>query len=88
MIKKRIALTSGKRAGARIIIFFKSGKNLFFVDGWKKNQVNHRVKEIPDDALASYKDLAGDLLKLTEQQIERLKQAKQLREVKGDDCES
>lgn len=88
VIKKRIGLTSGKRGGARTIIFFKMGTHLFFADGWKKNQVSHGAKEIQDDVLASYKDLASDLLKLYPEQIERLKHAKQLREVQRDGRES
>lgn len=85
VIKKRIALLSGKRSGARTIIFFKIGAHLFFADGWKKNQVSKGRKEIEDDVLASWKDIANDLFKLNPQQLERLKQAKQLREVQSDD---
>ncbi|WCG83257.1 type II toxin-antitoxin system RelE/ParE family toxin [Pectobacterium sp. A5351] len=86
VLNKRIALNAGKSAGARTIIFFKLGSNLFFADGWKKNQVRKGVKEIQDDELAVYKDIADDLLQLTVQQIARLVKVKELREVKCDGC--
>ncbi|QHP78585.1 type II toxin-antitoxin system RelE/ParE family toxin [Pectobacterium carotovorum] len=86
VIKKRIALNAGKSVGARTIIFFKLGSNLFFADGWKKNQVRKGVKEIQDDELAVYKDIAGDLLQLTVQQIAQLVKVKELREVECDGC--
>ncbi len=82
VIKKRVALGAGKRGGARTIIFFKVGSHLFFADGWRKNQSRKSGKEIQDDELAIYRDIAGDLLKLNTQQIERLVKANELREVK------
>lgn len=85
VIKKRIALDAGKRGGARTIIFFKVGSHLFFADGWRKKQSRKNGKEIQDDELAIYKDIAGDLLKLDAQQIERLVKANELREVKCND---
>lgn len=87
VIKKRIAINAGKSGGARTIIFFKLGTHLFFADGWKKNQVRKNAKEIPDDELEIYRDIAGDLLRLNAKQITQLIQAKELREVNCDGSE-
>ncbi|WP_409159857.1 type II toxin-antitoxin system RelE/ParE family toxin [Pectobacterium sp. B2J-2] len=45
VLKKRIALNAGKSAGARTIIFFKLGSNLFFADGWKKIRSGKALKK-------------------------------------------
>ncbi|WP_145542463.1 type II toxin-antitoxin system RelE/ParE family toxin [Yersinia alsatica] len=88
VIKKRIVLKAGKSSGAKTIIFFKAGSNLFFATGWRKNQVRKGVKEIQDDELALFKDIASDLFKLTVQQIDRLIKARELREVECNECKS
>lgn len=70
VIKKRVAVkNAGKRGGARTIIFFKSGSNMFFVDGWEKKDVRKGTKEIEDDALETYKDLADTFLNYSAENI-------------------
>lgn len=39
VFKKRIALDAGKSGGARSVIIFKYGGNLFFVNGWSKSDI-------------------------------------------------
>ncbi|EFB73279.1 type II toxin-antitoxin system RelE/ParE family toxin [Providencia rustigianii] len=64
VIKKRLAIQGfGKRAGIRTIIFYKQGSHLFFADGWSKSRLASKGrKEIEDDDLESYKDIARILL--------------------------
>ena len=86
VIKKRLALPGrGKRSGARTIIFFKAGQNLFFSFFWTKAGLCAKgTSEIRDDELESYKDLAKDLLSLTKADIEKLLKLTLLVEVKND----
>ncbi|WP_118986876.1 type II toxin-antitoxin system RelE/ParE family toxin [Photorhabdus sp. CRCIA-P01] len=86
VIKKRIPLLGkGKSGGARTIIFFKVGKHLFFADGWAKSDLSSKgAKEIEDDVLASYKDLAKDLLDFNDTQINKMIELSLLVEVKDD----
>jgi len=87
VIKKRLALQKGKSGGARTIIFFRSGTHLFFFDGWRKNEVaNKGAKEIEDDELATYKDLAKHFLQYDAAMIATLTDKKVLREVNCDGC--
>ncbi|PWC13919.1 type II toxin-antitoxin system RelE/ParE family toxin [Brenneria corticis] len=87
VLKKRLALQLGKSGGARSIIFFKKGCDVFFFDGWRKNQITKKgVKEIEDDVLKTYKDFAAVFLQYDAATIARLKKAKQLREVNCDGC--
>ena len=69
VIKKRACIQGkGKSSGIRTIIFYKQGNNLFFADGWKKSSLSSKkTKEITDDELESYKDLAKDLLKFAQE---------------------
>ncbi|TKY83844.1 type II toxin-antitoxin system RelE/ParE family toxin [Pectobacterium polonicum] len=53
--KKRIATGLGKRGGARTIVAYHRAGNVFFFEGWEKNTVSTRGKEIPDDVLAAFK---------------------------------
>lgn len=83
MIKKRIAIkNAGKRGGARTIIFFKSGSHVFFVDGWEKKDVPKSTKEIEEDELETYKDLASAFLNYNEANIAALIEQGILSEVK------
>ncbi|QTF07215.1 type II toxin-antitoxin system RelE/ParE family toxin [Brenneria izadpanahii] len=87
VLKKRLALQSGKSGGARSIIFFKKGSNVFFFDGWRKNQITRKgAKEIEEDVLKTYKDFAEVFLQYDAAMITRLKKVKQLREVNCDGC--
>ncbi|MBV7404180.1 type II toxin-antitoxin system RelE/ParE family toxin [Enterobacter sp. ENT03] len=83
VIKKRIAIkNAGKRGGARTIIFFKSGSHVFFVDGWEKKDVPKSSKEIEEDELETYKDLASAFLNYNEANIAALIEQGILSEVK------
>lgn len=82
--KKRIPLARGKSYGARVIIAFKSGQNLFFMNGWVKNNVKKNSKEIPDDELAFYKAIAVQLMSMTPEQVLIAIKAGKMREVKCD----
>lgn len=86
IIKKRICIQGkGKSSGIRTIIFYKQGNNLFFADGWKKSNLNSKkAKEITDDELESYKDLAKDLFNATKNKIDKMIALGLLTEVKHD----
>jgi len=52
VFKKRIALDAGKSGGARSVIIFKYGRNLFFVNGCSKSDIkNMAVKRSPQTIL-------------------------------------
>ncbi|QGY31495.1 type II toxin-antitoxin system RelE/ParE family toxin [Pantoea cypripedii] len=82
--KKRIPLNRGKSYGARVIIAFKSGQDLFFMNGWVKNDVKKNSKEIPDAELAFYKAVAVQLMCMTPEQAQIAIKAGKMREVKCD----
>ncbi|WP_368872328.1 type II toxin-antitoxin system RelE/ParE family toxin [Proteus terrae] len=86
IIKKRICIHGkGKSSGIRTIIFYKQGSNLFFADGWKKSHLSaKKSKEITDDELESYKDLAKDLFSATKNKIDKMVALGLLTEVKHD----
>ncbi len=82
--KKRIPLNNqGNSNGVRTIVFFKSGGHLFFFDGWAKSAVAGKgAKEIEDDALATYKEIAEVFLHYSDGKITELINAGKLKEVK------
>ncbi len=83
IIKKRIPLPGkGKSDGARAIIAFQTGRNLFFINGYLKSNISNRGKEIPDDALKGYRKFAADLQNMTEEQIAAQIKNHTMREVK------
>lgn len=83
VIKKRVPLGKGKSGGARTIIFFKQGAHLFFYDCWAKNAVKTKgSKEIPDNQLQMYKELADVYLGMLPEQLDKAIQAGLLKEVK------
>lgn len=85
VFKKRIPLASGKSGGARSVVAFKAGNNLFFVNGWtKKSVAGGGQKEISDADLAGYRDAAAQFLAFTTQNIKDAVQKGLLREVKCD----
>lgn len=86
VIKKRLAIRSiGKSGGMRTIIFYKQGSHLFFADGWSKSQLSSKGrKEIEDDTLESYKDIAQILLNADSAKIETMIKTGYLDEVKND----
>lgn len=84
--KKRIPLKQGKSGGARSVIAFRLNEHLFFIDGWMKNAVNkggHR--EISDDDLATYRDIANDFLSMPAAVIKIALETGRLREVSCDE---
>ncbi|MCC4107229.1 type II toxin-antitoxin system RelE/ParE family toxin [Serratia ureilytica] len=84
--KKRLPLNRGKRGGTRSIVAFKHGRHQYFVDGWLKNTVKQNgAKEINDDELATYRELAKDFLAMPPEIIKRAIDSGYLREVKCDD---
>lgn len=80
--KKRIALNAGKRGGARTVVFFKKDSNLFFYDGWLKDDSKKAAKEIGEDELEIYKKLARAYFKADKNMLDRLKASGTFREVK------
>ncbi|MEY2345434.1 type II toxin-antitoxin system RelE/ParE family toxin [Proteus mirabilis] len=86
VIKKRACIQGkGKSSGIRTIIFYKQGNNLFFADGWKKSSLSSKkTKEITDDELESYKDLAKDLFNANQNKIDKMIALGLLTEVKYD----
>ena len=86
VIKKRIALDNkGKSGGARTVIFFRSGTHVFFADGWAKSNVKKGRKEIEDDILETYKDLADMFLNYSETDIAQQIKHGLLSEVKNNE---
>lgn len=79
--KKRISLNAGKSNGARSVVFFKDGSNVFFYDGWPKDGTKKGAKEIEDDQLTDYKILAKGYLKANEEQLKKLTASGTFREV-------
>ncbi|CAI2521111.1 type II toxin-antitoxin system RelE/ParE family toxin [Serratia proteamaculans] len=81
--KKRIPINQGKRGGARSVVAFKRGHHQYFVDGWLKNTVKQTgAKEISDDELETYRELAKDFLAMSPEIIQRAVDSGYLREVK------
>lgn len=86
VFKKRIALDAGKSGGARSVIIFKYGGNLFFVNGWSKSDIKkHGGKEIAVDDLAAYRILAKQLLAMSRTEVDKALAAGIMRELKCDD---
>ncbi|MDP9568998.1 UNVERIFIED_ORG: hypothetical protein J2806_004687 [Kosakonia oryzae] len=85
VFKKRIPLPgTGKSGGARAVIAFKTGKHLFFLNGYAKSATSSNGKEIPDDVLKAYRKFAADLFGMTQAQIDAHVRAETMREVKCD----
>lgn len=86
VFKKRIPLGAGKSGGARSVIIFKYGGNLFFVNGWSKSDIKkHGGKEISEDDIAAYRILAKQLLAMSRPEVEKALTAGIMRELKCND---
>lgn len=86
VFKKRLPLGAGKRSGARSVIVFSCGGNLFFVNGWSKGDIKkHGGKEISEDDLASYRILAKQLLAMSASEINKALTAGIMRELTCND---
>ncbi|ENR5392405.1 TPA: type II toxin-antitoxin system RelE/ParE family toxin [Providencia rettgeri] len=83
VIKKRLPRQGkGKSGGIRTVIFYKQGRHLFFADAWLKSHLKSKsTKEIEDDLLESYKDIAKALLQADDAQINMMLKANLLMEV-------
>lgn len=76
--KKRLARKGqGKRGGYRTIILFKRGDRAFFAYGFPKNE----KANITDQEEEGFKELAKILLKLTDQQLQKLIDEEQYYEI-------
>lgn len=68
VVKKRVSITGrGKRGGARTIVAFKSGKNIFFIYGFAKNERSNITKT----ELIAFKKLAVDLFDYDATRLEK-----------------
>lgn len=85
--KKRLALPAvSPRDGARAIVFFHNGSNVYFFDMYLKSHLSKkRGKELEDDEIDAYCRIAEDFIALTPAQIKRLVNVKELIEVTCDD---
>nr|WP_318381445.1 type II toxin-antitoxin system RelE/ParE family toxin [uncultured Enterobacter sp.] len=85
--KKRLALPAvSPRDGARAIVFFKDGENVYFFDMYLKSHLSKKKgKELEDDEIDAYCKIAKDFVAMSPVQIKRLTEAKELIEVICDD---
>jgi hypothetical protein len=81
VIKRRIAREGqGASGGYRSVILYRKGAKAFFVFGFPKS----RMDNIGAGELRAFKRLAKEMLALTDRQIEDMKKATSLIEVKRD----
>jgi hypothetical protein len=78
VFKKRVALNAGKSGGARAIVCYQCGKNIFYVYGYEKNQRTN----IKDDELKALKELAKTYLAYSEEELDEMVEDKTLFEIK------
>lgn len=85
--KKRLGLPGvGARDGARSIVFFNDGENLFFFDVYLKSGLSKKKgKELEDDEISAYCDIAKDFIAMNPTTIDRLLADNELIEVMCDD---
>lgn len=81
-IKKRLALHQGKRGGVRTVIFFRQGTNLVYYDGWVKNLSSKYAREIDEDQLDTYRDVARMFFRANSEVMSLLVRSGMVREVK------
>lgn len=82
VIKKRLALHQGKRGGVRTVIFFRQGTNLVYYDGWVKNLSSKYAREIDEDQLDTYRDVARMFFRANSEVMSLLVRSGMVREVK------
>ncbi|EBZ1028177.1 hypothetical protein D7O18_26900 [Salmonella enterica subsp. enterica serovar Muenchen] len=85
--KKRLGLPgTGARGGARSIVFFNDGENLFFFDMYLKSELSRKKgKELEADEIDAYCNIAKDFIAMTTATINKLLTDKELIEVTCDD---
>lgn len=83
--KKRLALPAiSARDGARSIIFFSKGIDVFFFDIYLKSELSKKKgKELEDDEIEAYCKITLDFIAMTSDKIDQLLNIKELIEV---DC--
>jgi len=81
--KKRLALPAiSSRGGARSIVFFSHGTNIYFFDMYLKSELSKKKgKELEDDEIDAYCKIAADFIILTIDQIKQLLADRELIEV-------
>ncbi|WP_437891424.1 type II toxin-antitoxin system RelE/ParE family toxin [Phytobacter sp. V91] len=85
--KKRLALPAvSPRDGARAIVFFNDGTNIYFFDMYLKSKLSKKKgKELEDDEIDAYCKIAEDFVALSQVDIQYLLKSKELLEVTCDD---
>lgn len=85
--KKRLGLPGvSARDGARSIVFFNDGENLFFFDMYLKSQLSKKKgKELETDEIDAYCNIAKDFIAMSPATIKKLLADKELIEVTCDD---
>lgn len=85
--KKRIGLPGvGACDGARAIVFFNDGENIFFFDMYLKSDLSKKKgKELEDDEIDAYCKIASDFISMSQELIEVLLNKNDLIEVVCDD---
>lgn len=85
--KKRVGLPGiGASDGARCIVFFNDGKNLYFFDMYLKSQLSKKKgKELEDVEIDAYCSIARDFIAMPDKLIEALVKVKELIEVNCND---
>jgi hypothetical protein len=79
VVKKRVALPGqGKRGGARTIVATKLAERWFFLYGFRKNE----RANIDKDELRTLQEVAKDLLRLDDRQLDIALQAGEIVEVR------
>ena len=82
VIKQRVARPGeGKSGGYRTIIFYRKTDSAFFIYGFSKNERDN----IAPQELKSFKRLAGSMLDMTKEEIEKQIKAGFLKRVKCDE---
>jgi len=85
--KKRLALPAvSPRDGARAIVFFSDGTDIYFFDMYLKSKLSKKKgKELEDDEIDAYCKIAEDFVALSQVEIQYLLKNKELLEVTCDD---
>jgi hypothetical protein len=82
VIKQRLSRENqGKSSGYRCIILYRTEEKIFFVYGFAKKDKDN----ISDDEVLEFKDLAKQLLNLSDVQLNKLIELKSIIEVLYDD---
>ncbi|WP_235424173.1 type II toxin-antitoxin system RelE/ParE family toxin [Citrobacter koseri] len=86
--KKRLAVPGlgGSSNGARSIVFFNHGGNVFFFDMYLKSELSKKSgKELEKDEIDAYCAIAEDFISMTPEKITDLLKSNELIEVTCDD---